>query len=245
MGRTSSGVGDSLITLVVSESQLRGDEVVFDGHVYRHLFRARRLAPDAVVRLVDGQGRARLGRPLKIDASTARFALGAEVPSNEPTRYVELMAPVPKSSRLSWMVEKATEIGVSAIRLIHTERAPREVGVGTLERLGRVAVAAVEQSNRSVVPVISGVHAFAELPELMNSISERWYLQPGSALRRARSSEEKALLLVGPEGGWTHGETQQMTDWGCSPLGLGPTVLRIETAATVGCAGLLVPGLLQ
>jgi len=224
---------------------LRGDELVVDGHAYRHLFRARRLAEDAVVRLVDGEGGARFGRPLEIDGSAARFALGEEAPSNEPTRYVELMAPIPKSSRLSWMVEKATEIGVSAIRLIRTERAPREVGVGTLERLGRVAVAAVEQSHRSVVPVVSGVHAFSELPELMTSIPERWYLQPGSVSQQAIGSEASALLLVGPEGGWTAGEREQMTDWDCSPLGLGPTVLRIETAATVGCAGLLVPGLLQ
>ena len=234
-----------MITLVISGRQLRGDEVLVDGPAYRHLFRARRLAEDAVVRLVDGEGAARFGRALTIEASAARFALGEDAPTHEPTRYVELMAPVPKASRLSWMVEKATEIGVSAIRLIHSERAPRKVGVGTLERLGRVAVAAVEQSHRSVVPLVSGVHPFSELPDLMASISERWFLQPGAVSPVATSAVARASLLVGPEGGWTAGEVEQMAAWGCRAMGLGPTVLRIETAATIGCAGLLVEGLFR
>ena len=234
-----------MITLVISVDQLRCDEVQVDGHAYRHLFRARRLSEDAVVRLVDGRGAARFARAVAVGASSARLALGEAAPANEPARHVELLAPIPKASRLSWMVEKATEIGVSGIRLMQTERAPREVGVGTLERLRRVAVAAVEQSHRAVVPVISGVHAFSALPDLMESIPERWFLQPQSAPPDAFPSASAALLLVGPEGGWSPDEVEQLTDWGCRPMGLGPTVMRIETAAAVGCAGLLIESLFQ
>ena len=226
---------------MISEQELRGDEVVIEGPTYRHLFRARRLAEDAVIRLVDGAGAARFGRSHSISASSARFVLGEDAPANETMRYVELLVPVPKSSRLSWMVEKATEIGVGAIRLIHSERAPRELGLGGLERLSRVAVAAVEQSQRSVVPAISGVHLFSEIPHLLSSIPARWFLQTGTELLDgSRPDNGRRALLVGPEGGWTTAEAAQLSDWGCVPAGLGPTVLRVETAATVGCARLLL-----
>ena len=232
-----------MITLVVSPADLRGDEVEVQGPTYRHLFRARRLAADSVVRLVDGEGTARFGRAAEVVASAARLTLGEDAPTNEPARYLELLVPIPKASRLSWMVEKATEIGVSRIRLMHSERAPRQVSIAMLARLRRVAVAAVEQSHRSVVPVVSGTHDFSELPDLMESLAERWFMQPGATDRAVSAGEPRAAVLVGPEGGWTAGEVEQMREWGCQPLGLGPSIMRIETAATVGCASLLINGL--
>ena len=231
-----------MITLVISATELEGEEVVVDGHVYRHLFRARRMTGNESVRFVDGAGSARFGRPLKVEADSARFDLGQRAPANEPSRHVELLAPVPKASRLSWMVEKATEIGVSAIRLMHTERAPRGLGRGTLERLGRVAIAAVQQCQRSVVPQISGVHTFDEIPDILASIPCRWFLQPGAAVADPEAADTRAALLVGPEGGWTEEELERLSAWGCRPVGMGPTVLRVETAATVGCAALLLAG---
>lgn len=240
MGRSSYGKGDVLITLVISPEQLRGDDVLVDGHAYRHLFRARRLAAGAEVRLVDGDGEARFAKAVDVKPSSARLVLDEKAPSNEPRGYVVLLAPIPKASRLSWMVEKATEIGVSGIRLVRTERAPRKLGVGTLDRLRRVAVAAVEQSHRSVVPFISGSHPFSDLPDLMKPISERWFLQPEVDSSPPSSSGSTALLVVGPEGGWTVNELDRLKDWSCRPMCLGPTVLRIETAAAVGCAALLI-----
>ena len=231
-----------MITLVISEEEIRRDEVVVAGHGYRHLFRARRLRGEEPVRFVDGAGYARVGRALKVGSEKARFILGEQAPANEPVRHLELLAPAPKASRLAWMVEKATEVGVSAIRLIHTERAPRKLGGAALDRLGRVAIAAVEQSQRSVVPEITGVHRFDEIESLLEPMSERWFLQPVASADTAKGGESRAALLVGPEGGWTATEIGRLVAWKCRPLGLGSTILRIETAATVGCAMLLVPG---
>lgn len=239
MGSDCSGE-KTVTTLVVRPDELRDAKVRVEGHAYRHLFRARRLTKGDVVRLVDGEGEARFGSAVEISATHAVFVLGGEAPSNEPSRYVELLAPVPKASRLSWMVEKATEIGVSAIRLIHTERAPRQVGSRTLDRLRRVAVAAVEQSGRSRVPAISGMHAIAAVPDLIRQTRERWFLHPGSTAVVSVSSRADTSLLVGPEGGWTESEVAELEGWGCQSWSLGPTVLRIETAAIVGTAGLLV-----
>jgi 16S rRNA (uracil1498-N3)-methyltransferase len=231
-----------MITLVISGEEIRRDEVVVAGRGYRHLFRARRLRGEEPVRFVDGAGFARVGRALEVGSEKASFVLGEQAPANEPARHVELLAPAPKASRLAWMVEKATEVGVSAIRLIHTERAPRKLGRAALDRLGRVAIAAVEQSQRSVVPEITGVHPFDEIESLLEPLSERWLLEPTAPPDPAGSGDSRAALLVGPEGGWTSTEIERLMAWNCRPVGLGSTTLRIETAATIGCAMLLVPG---
>lgn len=231
-----------MITLVVSPEELREDEVVIEGRAYGHLFRSRRLGPEAEVRLVDGRGAARFSRVVEISGSSARFEVGAAAPSNEPDKKVELLTPIPRSSRLAWLVEKTTEIGVAAIRLVQTERAPRQSGGQRLERLRRIAVSAVEQSQRSVVPEISGVHSFAEIADLLEVATERWVLHLGETSSTQSVGEGRTALLVGPEGGWTANELEVLEALGCYRRSLGPTVLRIETAAIVGCAGLLSSG---
>lgn len=229
-----------MITIVVSAAELERDDLSIEGATYRHLFRARRLASDSSLRVVDGQGRARFGRVLEIGASSARVTLDERAPTNESVKRVELLAAVPKPSRLSWMVEKCTETGVSAIRLIATHRGPRRVGSANLRRLERVAVAAVEQCHRSLVPAVTGIHSFDEVPQLMQSTTERWFLQPGVQSPGCHPAAAAATLLVGPEGGWTDEESEQLSSWGCVPLPLGSRVLRVETAAVIGSASLLM-----
>ena len=229
-----------MISLVVSPEELRRDEILVEGRAYGHLFRSRRLGTEAEVRLVDGQGRARFSRVVEIQASSARFVLGEVAPSNEPDKRVELLTPIPRSSRLAWLVEKSTEVGVSAIRLVQSERGPRRSGAQRLDRLQRIAVSAVEQCQRSLVPEISGVHAFSEVGDLMSSTVERWVLHPGAPSMEGAVGSADAAVLVGPEGGWTATEIELLEERGCRQVGLGPTVLRTETAAVVGCAALLV-----
>ena len=231
-----------MITLVVSPDELSQDEIVIEGRAYHHLFRSRRLARDTEVRLVDGRGAARFSRVTGISPSSARFELGDAAPTHEPERYIELLTPMPRSARLTWLVEKCTEVGVSAIRLINSARAPRRLGTQRLKRLQRVAISAVEQSQRSVVPEISGVHAFGQIPDLLEGVTEKWYLQPGARDSGEPFGEERAALLVGPEGGWTSAEVATLESLGCRQKSLGPTVLRVETAAVVGCFGLLSGG---
>lgn len=229
-----------MITLVVSPEALREDAILVEGRAYSHLFRSRRLATGAQIRLVDGQGGARFSQVVEIASASARFELGATAPSNEPQKRVELLTPIPRSSRLAWLVEKSTEIGVSAIRLLQTERGPRGGGAQRLDRLRRIAVSAVEQCQRSVVPEISGVHAFADVPDLLATVAERWVLHQGIDVAPEPVGRAPAVLLVGPEGGWTAAELEVLESVGCRGLNLGPTILRIETAAVVGCSQLLI-----
>ncbi len=228
-----------MITLLVSAQELLGDNLEVSGLPYRHLFRARRLASGERLRLTDGRGQARWARVVRVGGQTARLRLGDAAPDNEPALRVTLLVAAPKPQRAAWLVEKGTEVGVAAVRLVRSRRAQRQYGPGTLERLRRVAAAAVEQCHRSVVPEITGRHDWEELEELLESIDERWMLDPeGKEHLVARGVS--AALLVGPEGGWGDDERQELLARGCRAADLGARTLRVETAAVVGCARLLL-----
>jgi 16S rRNA (uracil1498-N3)-methyltransferase len=235
-------------TLLASPERFEADELRVEGEPYRHLFRARRMAVGEGLRVVDGRGRARWGRVARVERQEATVALGAPAPSCEPPLHLELFVAVFRPDRAAWLVEKVTEVGVCAVRFFHTERAPRTFGSGTLERLRRVAAAAVEQCGRALVPEVSGIHEWEELERLAAALAARWVLDTaapatggGSPGGTPRAPLGSAALLVGPEGGWTPAERVAARALGFTPLGLGPRTLRVETAGLVGAAHLLLP----
>ena len=128
-----------------------------------------------------------------------------------------------KGSRPEWAVQKLTELGVDRIVPLVAARSVvrREEGSGHFARLRRVAREAAVQSRRLWLPVVDDVARF----ELVAA-------GPGAALAHPGGrppSLDHPLLLVGPEGGWDDAEL----DLGLPRVGLGPQVLRTETAAVV------------
>lgn len=219
-----------MTTLLVSPGELAGVEVAVEGEPYRHLFRASRLAVGDPLRVVDGAGRARQGRILAVDKKRGRVALGEELPSFEPALTLELLVASPRPQRASWLVEKATELGVRAIRFLTTERSVRELGAGQRGHLEKVVRAAVEQCGRARCPEISGPHSWSELPRLLAGSDLAFHLDLGHPPPAAGRATRLAVL-VGPEGGWTEAERRTLAELGTRPAGLGERVLRVETAA--------------
>jgi 16S rRNA (uracil1498-N3)-methyltransferase len=233
----------SFATLLTDAAAFDGAELKVEGEPYKHLFRARRIAVGDRIRIVDGAGRARWSEVARIDRSTAVLTLGEPAPGNDPDRRVELLVPTLRPERASWLVEKATEIGVAAIRFLNTERAPRDFGGGTLGRLRRVSSSALEQCHGARLPELTGPHEWSELAPLTAEIAERWVLDTAGAEPRdwRRTNGGSAALLVGPEGGWSDRERAELRAAGWLSAGLGARVLRAETAAVVGAAALLLP----
>jgi 16S rRNA (uracil1498-N3)-methyltransferase len=225
-----------VITQLVPPAAFDLDEFWLEGAAYRHLFRARRVEVGQEVRVVDGRGRARWAHVEKVERHRAKLALGAVAPSNEPELYLELLVATLRPQRASWLVEKAAEVGVGAIRFLSTTRAPRSFGPRTMERFRRVAAAAVEQSHRARLPETTGVHSWGELQGLLSSTKTIRLLDPQAAAVEAAGMDGPAALLVGPEGGWTPGEHREILASGGQAVGLGSRILRTETAAVVGAA---------
>lgn len=230
---------------------VRGDlacgEIEIGGEAYRHLFRARRLAAGDPLRVVDGAGRAVRGEVAAVDRKTATIRLHDELPSREPAVDVELLVGALRPERASWLVEKATELGVRAVRFVSTTRTPR---VLRPERLERVARAAVEQCGRARLPAL-GVHGWDEIESLIagREPADSYVLDPDAPadpsierpVDRPRP-DRRTILCVGPEGGFDASELETLRGLGCRPLGLGPRILRVETAAIAAATLVLLAG---
>ncbi|MEM7355626.1 MAG: RsmE family RNA methyltransferase [Acidobacteriota bacterium] len=232
-----------MITLLVSPEAFDQERIEVEGDDYRHLFRARRVAVGERLRAVDGQGRARWAEIDQIDRRRASLMLGPTAPANEPAYALHLLVAALRSERASWLVEKATELGVYSIHFIATERTPRKYAPASLERLQRVAAAALQQCHRSRLPDITGVEPrdtwIARLQDTART--DRYVLRPEAESPASQTTERTAgLVLVGPEGGWSATETNELEALGCRGLSLGDRILRIETAA-IAVAARLIP----
>jgi 16S rRNA (uracil1498-N3)-methyltransferase len=236
-----------VISVLVPAADLDAAEATIEGDAYRHLFRARRLAVGERLRLTDGAGRARWAEIVAVDRSAGRVRLEGPAPLHEPAGRVELLVAAPEKSRAAWLVEKATELGVAAVRFLDTARTPRGWGPGTARRLDRVAAAALEQSHGSRLPELTGTHGWGEVAALVAAApTEGRYLLDtgeqaagGAALALAAEPGAPTVVLVGPEGGWSDEERAALAALGCRPISLGATTLRTETAALVAAAMLL------
>lgn len=133
------------------------------------------------------------------------------------------------------VVEKATEVGVTSIVPLLTERGvvnPREGKVG---RWHRVAEAAARQSQRLRVPEVAEPVRFADAVSRVGETGVLLHSAPG--LRPVEAVVgSPASLFVGPEGGWSEGELRRAEKAGMALGGLGPYRLRSETAGIVGVA---------
>ncbi len=237
-------------THLVSPVEFDDTEIEITGNAYHHLFRVKRMRAGEALRIVDGEGRARRAVVARVDRGRGVVALGSAEPSREPERRVELLVALPKPDRAAWLVEKATEIGVAAIRFVSTARSARDERAfqGSQQvRLRRVAIAAVEQCGRSVVPEIAGVDDLASrLGELGSEGVPRIVFDvegdadPWSAC--AEIAGHRVAVCVGPEGGWSPEERRDLAATeGMVRVRLGDRVLRIETAAVVATALALFP----
>ena len=139
---------------------------------------------------------------------------------------VVVAAAVPKGARLDWMVEKLAELGVAEFIPVRFARSVVEPGEGKRKRMEKIALAAAKQSGAPVM-TISPEKAVGQLP------ADAWLASPGGTERPPTGG---GCVVIGPEGGLTAEEEAHFA----RRFSLGPTILRIETAAVVAASRLLL-----
>jgi 16S rRNA (uracil1498-N3)-methyltransferase len=227
------------------EDQINGEQAVIqDVDQLHHLRNVLRLKTGDQIAVFDSAGREFL---CSITGITRQQALLKIVESKpvRPTRFkLAIACALPRKSGLDDIVDKLTQIGVDTIIPLLTERVvtkPEEAQGSRLERWRKIARSAAEQSQRSTIPSIPGILSFNEL--LVESASYVLKLIPtldGERLPLHQILVGKipasALVLIGPEGDFTHNEVKQAVCAGFQPVTLGDNVLRVEVAAVAVAA---------
>jgi 16S rRNA (uracil1498-N3)-methyltransferase len=225
---------------------VRGDVVTFDPEETHHLARVLRLGRGDLVKALDGRG---TELTVRITSVEGRRAVGnvldrAPVTTESPLALA-LAQGIPKGDRMESIIRMATELGVVRVIPLVTARTvvrrDREGWEARAQRWRRVAAEAAKQCGRAIVPGMDMPRALAGWPG-RECAAHGLVVCLWEAERRALAEVlppgpiSRAMLVVGPEGGLAEHEVDALRSAGAVVAGLGPRILRTETAGPVGLA---------
>lgn len=220
-------------------------EAGITGEEFIHLKKVLRLGPGDSVAIFNGKGLELMGRIESVGQRSAIISIeGVSKKAVESALDLVLLQGLLKGDRPEFIVQKATELGLTGVCFYTTARTvPRIDGEGAEKKLLRwkkAAIEAAKQCGRTTLPVITlapglkeAVQGFeAELKILL------WEKEGAACLKELFSgrSPRSAALLVGPEGGLSDDEARMAEREGFLKAGMGPRILRAETAAVAAAA---------
>ena len=218
-------------------TEIQGNTICLTGDDARHCAKVLRKRPGDSILLTDGCGtlaQASLTHVSPTDC-VAEVAERKLVPPRSISLHLAV-APTKNADRMEWLVEKAVELGVERISFIicdHSER--RKID---LDRMRRIAIAALKQSQTAWLPALQ-VIAFSDFVH-QNDMPARRYVawcddQNTAQLVDETWHDEEVLLLIGPEGDFSTEEINLCKSLDYKEIKLGSRRLRTETAALYGC----------
>ena len=225
------------------------DEVTatLTGAQAEHMTRVLRAQPGMEADVVAG-GHVFHAQVAAVAAGEVRFNLVAELEA-DPALPVTLVMAVYKFDHLEWAIEKATELGVSAIAPViarRTEKHLAQTAAKRAERWRRIVHEAAQQSRRCDVPLVlepeplsKRVRAASEAMRIVLAEQERTTTLRNAleeAVNAAETETPSLEIAIGPEGGWAPEEEALFDANGWRAVSLGPRILRAETAAIAALA---------
>jgi 16S rRNA (uracil1498-N3)-methyltransferase len=222
--------------------------VQLPAHEVHHLRDVLRLSRGAAVRVFDGRGREWAARVEQVDRHAAAVLLDAEIqPVAEPPAPVTLGLAILKADFMEEALRDAAMVGVSAIQPLIAARTVVGVRTADADRLTarwqRIVLASIKQCGRAVVPAVHGPESAGAWMAMQRDATQLKLLLSEPAMTAAagapapivwrRGRADGALLVSGPEGGWTASEFDTARAAGFIPWTISPRVLRADAAPAI------------
>lgn len=245
-------------TSYVPPTQVDEDIATLTGDEHHHLRNVRRIRTGENIRLIDGKGTVSIAKVLDTEITDATQA---EILSREfhapRLPSLTLFQAMPKHDKMELILQKTTELGVTQIVPMHTERSSQKPSQNRCERWHRVIISATKQCGRAWLPELSPPQKFeaclAQVKQFALSLlcceneTERHiktvlrhHEGQALALRENREGQGQGAasiaIFIGPEGGFSAEEVNAAIEKGCLPVTLGQNILRTETAAIAAIA---------
>jgi len=213
-----------------------GAQVTLEADAAHHLARVLRLPIGSPLILFNGDGNEYRAEIIALDKKNVVVVISNVLTeARESPLAIHLGVAISKGERMDWVIQKATELGVTEISPLQSERVEvRLHGEREEKKLAHwraVAISACEQCARNRIPVINDVRPLFNWIENIQ-VDAKFVLHHRSvAVLDAQNAAPKSVaLLIGPEGGLSEAEIGTAEQRGFQPLRLGPRVLRTETA---------------
>jgi len=225
--------------IILDRKMIKGNEVLIKGPPLEALcFHGGRVG--SLITLTDSDGNDFRGRVLRLSKEEASVLIFDAFPSpTESSLEIILLQALPEKERMELIIQKATELGVSSIIPIKSERSisleERESKQKKVHRWQEIAIKAVQQSRRAGVPRVEAYRSFMEALKSCEGegLKILLYEKKGENLKDVlrQHPSKRIYAMVGPEGGFTEEEVKLAKDEGFVLVKLGQRTLRTETAS--------------
>ncbi len=231
----------------IEPNAIRGDSVILSTDIVRQVRSVLRMQVGDTCTLLDGSGweyqveLTELGK-----TSGAGKVVSRSENQNEPQLQLTLFQGVLKKDKFEWILQKGTELGVSAFVPVMMERSVRtEVKPKLLQRWQKIVREAAEQCRRGKLPTIHDPidfeAALAALDDFDTTLLP-WVREDSKTIAGLAPLGRSTAILIGPEGGFAPKEVVDAIEAGAQPITLGKRILRAETASIAACTLALAKG---
>jgi len=210
--------------------------LALDAEAAHHVGRVLRMQSGDALILFNGDGNEYPAAITSVDKKSVQVALeAANTIDRESPLTIHLAIAISKGERMDWVIQKATELGVTEITPLQTERVEvrlnNEREEKKLSHWQAIAISACEQCQRNRIPTINSSQSLSSWLDSVNA-EAKFVLHHRSevALESYAQKPRSVALLIGPEGGLSEAEIILAEKKDFAPLRLGPRVMRTETA---------------
>lgn len=230
----------------ISPEQVHGARIIVTGDDLRHIRTVLRKGPGDTLVLCDGTGAEYTVKIVEVGRAEIHAEITDRVTREIRHPLVTLGQGLPKSDKMDWIVQKATELGVSGIVPLITERTIVKVKDEEKRtvRWQKICREAAMQSNRPDVPRVEAIQLIGDYIRAL-APPQAGQAGPGTLLLLPweegtlpiknvlgnHAEVKNIIVLIGPEGGFSPSEAESAKDRGFQLVSLGPNILRTETAA--------------
>ena len=229
----------------INKNQLKENKIRITGELLKHLRDSLRIKKGEMIFCVDEEGT----KYAVLATHTGHDLFVGEIiettsKQKESAIYIHLVQAVPKGPKLDFIIQKTTELGINAITPVISDRSvvriEKDRAEEKLRRWKKIAIEAAQQSNRLDVPDMALPISFHDYMASFKKGDLNLLLYEGekktgikevlTAAQEAKSEIKTIILLIGPEGGFSHEEVEMAVEAGFTPVSLGDLILRTETA---------------
>ena len=235
------------------QQKANNDHFIIDEEDRHHIVKVMRMEINDRIICVDPEGKQAVCRLSEITNSSVVADVVQWIDeSPELPISITIASGLPKGDKLEWIIQKGTELGAQQFLPFSAARSvvkwDEKKAVKKIDRWQKIAKEAAEQSHRTILPSIINPMSFKELLKKSNDFdyklaayeeeSRQGETSVLSSTLKKMKNGETLLFVFGPEGGLAEEEVQQLKDFGFGLCGLGPRILRTETAPLYSLAAI-------